>query len=313
MQGLSRYNDSMISKYKYNGIDWVDLQSPTKEEVYSLVEEYNIMPAVAEEFITETVRSKVDLYTNLIYLVLHFPVSSHHKKDKTEQEIDFVIGEKFLITIHYELINPLHEFFKKFEVHSLLKTKQLDEHAGFLFYHLMKELYRNVEKDLESINPELKEIELGIFEGKEKDTVKIISDVNRKLLNFRQSMRFHYETLKSFEGAGKKFFGQDFTFHLEAITGEFNKIKNLVESHKELMNDLRDTNDSLLSSKTNETIKILTILTFLISPVSVISSVFMMNTDFVLIHGLDQFFLVIGSMVITSIVAFVYFKSKKWI
>ena len=313
MQGVRSYNRNMISKYTYNGIDWIDLQSPTKEEVYSLVEEYDIMPGVAEEFISETLRSKVDLYNNLIYLVLHFPVSRHHKNEKTEQEIDFVLGKNFLITIHYELINPLHEFFKKFEVHSLLKNKNKDEHAGFLFYHIMKELYRNVSKDLDTINPELKEIELGIFEGKEKDTVKIISEVNRKILNFRQSMRFHFETLKSFESAGKKFFGQEFSFYLESITGEFSKIKNMLDSHKELVNDLRDTNDSLLANKANETMKILTIITFLISPVSIISSIFMMNTDFVLIHGVDEFFIVIGAMVLTSIIAFLYFKNKKWL
>ena len=237
MQGVKRYNRFMISKYTYNGIDWIDLQSPTKEEVAMLVEQYDILPMVAEEFITETVRSKVDVYENLIYLVLHFPVSRHNRNENTEQEIDFVVGKNFLITIHYELINPLHEFFKKFEVNSLLKKKEREDHAGFLVYHISKELYRNVTKDLDTINPELKEIELGIFEGKERDTVKIISDVNRKILNFKQAMRFHYETLKSFESAGKRFFGQEFAFYLESITGEYSKIKNALDSHKELVDD----------------------------------------------------------------------------
>ncbi|MCX6753312.1 MAG: hypothetical protein NTW62_03160 [Candidatus Nomurabacteria bacterium] len=305
----------MISKYTFNGIDWIDLQSPTAEEVASLVDEYSIAPMVAEEFITETVRSKVDLYNNLIYLVLHFPIDHMKKDGRSEQEIDFVVGKKFLITIHYELVNPLHEFFKKFEVRALLnkEDKNLKEdHAGYLFYHIIKELYKNVAKDLEALHPELKKIEMGIFEGRERETVRIISDVNRKLLNFKQAMRYHYEALKSFESAGKKFFEPEFAFQLEAIIGEYNKIKSVMDSNKEIIVDLRETNDSLLANKTNDTMKILTIITFLISPVSVISSIFMMNTDFVLIHGMGQFYIILGSMLLTSIAVFVFFKVKKW-
>ncbi|MES2416141.1 MAG: CorA family divalent cation transporter [Patescibacteria group bacterium] len=303
----------MISKYRYNNVDWIDVQSPTKEEVYSLVEEYSIPAIITEELITETVRSKVDLYENLIYLVLHFPVTRIKNQDQSEQEIDFIVGKNFLITIHYELINPLHEFFKKFEVRALLNKKGKDEHAGHLFYHIIKELYRNVNQNLETINPELKKIERNIFEGKEKDTVKIISEVNRKLLNFKQAMRHHYEALKSFESAGKKFFEPEFSFQLEAIIGEYNKIKNAMDSHKEIITDLRETNDSLLANKTNETMKILTIITFMISPVTVISSIFMMNTDFVLIQGISEFYIVLGAMILTSIITFIFFKTKKWL
>lgn len=307
------YNCFMISKYTYNDIDWVDLQSPTKEEVSSLIDSYGISPVMAEEFIAETIRSKVDVYENFIYLVLHFPSNRHKKGEKTEQEIDFIIGKKFLITIHYELVNPLHDFFKKFEVESMLQKKEREDHAGFLFYHIIKELYKNVSKDLDSINPELKQIESGIFSGKEKDTVMIISEVNRKIFNFKQAMRFHYETLRSFESAGKRFFGQEFSFYLESITGEYNKAKNALDSHKEILTDLRDTNDSLLSTKTNETIKTLTVLTFIISPISVISSIFMMNTDFTLIHDYFDFYIVLSAMFVTSLVAFIYFKIKKWL
>ncbi len=306
----------MISKYTFNGITWIDLQSPTVEEVASLVDEYSIAPMVAEEFITETVRSKVELYNNLIYLVLHFPIDHMKKDGKTEQEIDFVVGQKFLITIHYELVNPLHEFFKKFEVRALLNKEGKDakeDHAGYLFYHIIRELYRNVAKDLEALHPELKKIEQDIFGGREKDTVRIISEANRKLLNFKQAMRYHYEALKSFESAGKKFFEPEFIFQLEAITGEYNKIKSAMDSYKETIVDLRETNDSLLSSKTNETMKILTMVTFMIAPASIIPLVFMMNSDFAVLHGPFDFYLVLVAMISTGLITFLFFKYKKWL
>jgi magnesium transporter len=304
----------MISKYTYNGITWVDMQSPTTEEVFHLVDEFSIPPLVAEEFVAETLRSKVDVYDNLIYLVLHFPILNQRKNNKTtEQEIDFVIGKDFLITIHYELQSPLHEFFKKFEIHSLADKKSMGEHAGNLFYHIIKELYKNVTNELEKIHPEMKEVEHGIFEGREKETVKKISIVNQKLLDLRQAMRFHSQTLKSFESAGKKFFESNFSYYLEEIIGEYNKIESILGNYRDLLTDLRDTNDSLLSYKTNETMRTLTVLTFIISPATLIASIFMMNTNFTLINNMTDFYIILGVMFLTSLIVFIYFKIKKWL
>ena len=301
----------MISKHTYNGITWIDMQSPTGDEVSHLVDEYSIPSLVAEEFMSETVRSKVDLYDNLIYLILHFPISHIVNPDKTEQEIDFVIGKDFLITIHYEHINSLHKFFKKFEKDTMFDKEEKADHAGYLFCHVIKELYKNVLNELENINLDLRKIEQGIFGGKEKETVKVISEVNRKLLDFKQSMRFHYETLKSFESAGKKFFEPEFSYYLEGIISEYNKIKNVLDNHKDLLNDLRETNDSLLSSETNEVIKNLTILNFAILPVSLIASIFAINSKLVLTVG--QLLGVIGMMALVSSVVFIVLKIKKWL
>ena len=301
----------MISKYTYNDITWIDMQSPTEEEVFHLVDKYSIPPLVAEEFMSETVRSKVDLYNNLIYLILHFPVDHKKNSEKTEQEIDFVIGKNFLITIHYEHINSLHKFFKKFEKNSLFDKKNIGNHAGYLFFYVIKELYKDVLNELENINLDLKKIEHDIFEGKEKETVKVILNVNRKLLDFKQAMRFHFETLKSFESAGKNFFETEFSYYLEAIISEYNKIKNVLDNHKDLLVDLRETNDSLLSSKTNEVIKNLTILNFVMLPIGLVAGVFAMNSKLIL--STQQFYTVIGIMILTGTTMFIFFKTKKWL
>jgi magnesium transporter len=287
------------------------MQSPTQEEVFHLVNEYSIPSLVAEEFMSETVRSKVDLYDNLIYLILHFPINHVTNPERTEQEIDFVIGKNFLITIHYEHINSLHKFFKKFEKNSVFDKEEKASHAGYLFYYVIKELYKDVLNELENINLDLRKVERGIFGGKEKETVKIISDVNRKLLDFKQAMRFHFETLKSFELAGKKFFEPEFSYYLETIIGEYNKIKNVLDNHKDLLNDLRETNDSLLSSKTNEVMKNLTILNFVILPISLIAGIFAINSKLIL--STQQFYGVIGIMILVSVIMFTLLKRKKWL
>jgi magnesium transporter len=303
----------MISKYNYKGLTWVDLESPTEEELVHIMEEYSVPVLVGEEMHTKSIHSKVDLYPNFIYLILHFPQLSHRGGRGIEKEIDFIVGSDFIITTHYEFIDSLHEFSKTFEVDAILEKRMDVDHAGFLFFHLIKTLYTHSRYQLNDINVLLRDTEKKIFEGGEARIVVEISNINRTLLDFKQALRFHKEVLNSFEIAAKQFFGEKFGFYLSSIISEYNKTQAILDSHKEILDDLRDTNDSLLANKTNETIKILTVITFLISPVTLISSIFMMNTDFVLIKTPFDFYMILTAMLATSVITFVYFRIKKWV
>ena len=200
----------MISKFKYKKLTWIDLESPTREEVLDITEKYDLPELVADELLRKTLRSKVDMYPNVIYLILHFPSVDHRHGKEMHTEIDFIIGKDFLITAHYELVDPLHEFAKAFEVSSILQKSDIGNHAGFLFFHIMKNLYRYSGSQLENIQIHLEKVEKNIFESREKEMVAEVSKINRKLLDFRQAIRFHREVLNSFEIASKKFFGESF-------------------------------------------------------------------------------------------------------
>ena len=84
------YNTYMISTYTYKKLTWVDVTSPTQEEIIRLSETYNLPALVGEEMMGDTLRSKVDVYNKLIYLVLHFPRLRLDAKNELppEQEID---------------------------------------------------------------------------------------------------------------------------------------------------------------------------------------------------------------------------------
>ncbi|HAT68431.1 MAG TPA: hypothetical protein DCS20_02335 [Candidatus Yonathbacteria bacterium] len=304
----------MISRYTYKDLVWIDVQSPTQDEVRGLMEEFNIHPLAADELLTPTLRPKVDLFPDFIYLILHFPIISHKHEGGKEQEIDFIVGKKFLITTHYDLIDPLHEFSKVFEVNSILERSNVGDHAGFILFYIMKELYRMLDRELDHINRDFGDIEAKIFGGKERDMVNAISHLNRDLLNFKQTLRPHKEVLESFEIAGTKFFDQEFSYYLRTIVGEHYKISAILDGHRETLLELRDTNDSLLSTKTNETIKTLTTLSFVIFPLSLIAGIFGMNTNYIPIVGTpNDFWIVIGIMIFGAFLMFSYFKYKKWI
>lgn len=304
----------MISRYTYKDLVWVDVQSPTPDEVRGLVEEFNIHPLAADELLTPTLRPKVDLYPDFIYLILHFPIISHKHEGGRDQEIDFIVGKKFLITTHYDLVDSLHEFSKVFEVNSILERTNIGDHAGFILFHIMKNLYKMLDRELDHIDHDFDEIEAKIFGGNERAMVGDISHLNRDLLNFKQTLRPHKEVLESFEIAGAKFFGQDFAHYLRTTVGEYYKVSVILDGHRETLLELRDTNDSLLTTKTTDIMKTLTVTTFIMLPLTLMASLFGMNAvNIPLVTHPAGFWLVLALMVFTTSCLYIYFKFfKKW-
>jgi magnesium transporter len=305
----------MIHKYQYKKLTWIDLESPTSNEVREIMNEYNVQPLVAEEMLLPTLKPKVDVYPNNIYLILHFPTLKKNTGDEDHnQEIDFVIGKDFIITAHYDAIDPLHNFSKVFEVNSILDRSEMGEHAGYIFYYMLRHIYHQLMDDLESIRASLTAAEDKIFHGEEKKMVFKLSYINRDLLAFKDAINLHKEVLNSFEIAATKFFGKDFDYHLRDLIGEYYKVQNEVQNSKDFLEELRRTNDSLLSTKQNETMRVLTIMAFVTFPLSLIAAIFGMNTHYLPLVGSNHdFWIVILIMLALTTSFFAFFKYKKWL
>lgn len=305
----------MKEVYTHKKITWVDLENPTQEEAREIVDKYNIDPLVANELLSPTLRPRVDLHDNYIYLILHFPVARHYKKAKKEiQEIDFLIGKNFIITTRYNSIDSLHEFSKVFEVNSILDKSNISKHAGYIFYHMIRVLYKNMGEQISNIKSLLDETEEEIFMGNERQMVEELSIINRSILTFKESIVLHKEVLESFDSAGRQFFGKEFKHHLRSISGEYYKVQSAIDSAKEYLNELRDTNNALLSTKQNEIMKNLTVMAFVVLPLSLIAGIFGMNTEFAPIVGKENDFIIIVLLMFSIVsVTFLFFKFKKWI
>lgn len=304
----------MISKCIYKGITWIDLESPTREEIDSIHEMFDLPDLVAEELRSPLFPAKVNRYGRCIYLVLHFPAFSKKANKVVEQEIDFVIGKDFIITAHYEPVNAITEFAKLFEINSMLDRGVELSHAGHLFYYVIQEMYRSTAAELETINDSIRDIENHVFMHRENRMVGVISAANRTLVDFKQSTRFHNETLASLEQAGTEFFGREFAYQLSAIIGEYRKIQKTIDDHKEILRDLRETNDSLLTAKTNDIITKLTIMNFVMLPLGLLAWIFAMPiVSGPLLRDNTDFLIVIAAMALTGLVMIIYFKNKRWL
>ena len=305
----------MLSRHTQGDLVWVDVVSPTQDEVRELMEEFLLDPLVADELIAPSVRSRVDARDEYFYLVLHFPAFKHlHDIAGTALELDFIVGKKWIITTRYSEMDPLHDFSRLFEMETLLDRKSMSEHAGNIFYYMLSELYRVLFDELVHISARLDTAEEHVFKGEEKEMVKELSNISRDLLNYRQALNNHAEMLRSVEAPGVALFGYEYARTLRSVLGEYERLAAAILNNRESLDELRQTNDSLLSTKQNEIMKIFTIMAFVTFPLTLFTSLFGMNTSVTPIVGRPyDFWIIVGFMLGVAMAFFAFFKYKKWL
>jgi magnesium transporter len=289
---------------------WADLSSPTKDEVDSVILSQNIDPLIGKDLLTPTPKPQVKIGPDYIYSVMYIPVFRHSHSEGTSQEIDFVIQKNTLTTARYDSVDAMHHFAKQLEVESILNRVE-EEH---LFFGLMREIYKTITDEILYTEDWLSEVEKNIFTGKEKEMVFSISNIGRNLLNFKRAIDPHGRVFEVLKETGGDKFGESFKYGAEALHEEWRRVMRAVNNMIDLVNEIRETNNAMLSTKQNEIMKIFTILAFVTFPLSLIAAIFGMNASYIPIIGMAyDFWIIMAIMLAMSIAMYSYFKYKRWI
>lgn len=304
----------MITRHSHSGITWVDMESPTRAELEDIIAEFRIDPRVEEEIIAPTPYPLVVDTGEYVYLVLHFPTTDPNGGAKS-QEVDFIVGKNFLITCRYEVIRTVHNLHKVFEAEKLLGITKRKASAADLLERVMRQLYSAITDEIEQFARMLDRIEKDIFDGREHENVRQISLVGRVLLRFDTMLERHKEPLDEFllQLTSPTFFGKAFEEHAAHIEGEHAHTATVVSSFREVTQELRETNDSLLSMKQNDITQRLTIMAFVTFPLTLVAAIFSMNVEHTPLVGSPyDFWIIIAIMLGLMAIFFGFFKLKKW-
>src|SRR5918998_192386 len=88
------------------------------------------------------------------------------------------------------------------------------------------------------------------------------------------------------------------------------RIWDMLENFKEVVEALEDTNESVLSHRVNEVLRVLTAFSVIILPLTLLASVFGMNVDFPFDSDVAAFWTIIGVMVAVLVAMVGYFRRR---
>lgn len=294
---------------------WVDLEQPSEAEVRSVAREFSINERLETELLYPTPAPLVAGDTSMVLLVLHFPEHGVQDGETKSQEIDFVVGNHFIVTVRYDIVASLHHLKKILEAqelvsgHAPIDTEVLLE---ILFAHL----YTSVRDHTNHTASHLARVEQDMFDGHERKTVRAISSISREFLHLEAALANQEEPLRRFLKAltQRNFFSPAFAERTERILAEHAQVARLVETHRAVASELRGTNTALLEARQNEIMKTLTVISFIVLPLELLALIFAMD---VLGAPLEQnpngFWIIILIMLGIVGCMTLFFARKRWI
>lgn len=305
----------MTKEIKTKSVTWINIFNPTSEDLGHLVKNFDIHPLILNELTRPTLRPKVEGYDDHFYMVLHFPIFSQETRTTLSREIDFVFTKNALITVHYEKIAPFEELFSQCESDEEFRRLHLRGNSAFLLHKIITTLFEFSLRELDHIRQNVDDIEKKIFEGKKhQKVIEEISVIRRDILNFRRTIRPEGQALESLAERGALFFGAELRPYFSDLIGSYARVMNLLENQKETIEALHDTNESLLTTKSNEIMKTFTILAFITFPLSLLVSILGIPSEHNPIIGRPfDFWIILGIVGVTMAGMLYYFKRRDWL
>lgn len=305
-----------VEEIEYSGLTWVNIEGPTPEDIEYLAQRYPFHALDLEDCLSRIQRPKIDEYEDYVFLVLHFP--RFHKKTRVmlPSQVSLFAGENYLVTVHSGELKPLANLFNDCQLNESAREEYMAHSSGHLLYTIIDRLVDYCFPILNKINEDLEDIEERVFTEATPQTVQETLTIRRHIIAFRRIIRPQIAILDSLEAKHWQFLkkkGEDLDIYFGNIGDHLDRIWDVLEDYREVVDTLSDTSNWLTSHRIQEVMRILAIVAAAIGPLIVISGIYGMNVPLPLGDSPWGFPILLGIMIAIFILLMVFFHRRKWI
>ncbi|HBH46860.1 MAG: hypothetical protein A2445_03270 [Candidatus Jacksonbacteria bacterium RIFOXYC2_FULL_44_29] len=305
-----------MEKIIYNDLTWLNFSKVTKQDTEYLREEFDFHPLDLSDCLGAPQRPKVDIYDQYFFLVLHFPLMDKNENVVRTPDLDIFLTKTHLITVQREPVPYLNQLFAEMEADKSGRSKMFQKSTDLLLYYVLNKLYHESLAIIDELNKEVKLIEDHIYASKARRALLELAVGRRNNLTIRAILNPQRLVINTCSHMQKDWFNKngDATLYFDDILDYVEKNWILLENQKELIDGLHETNQSLISYRTNSIITVLTVFSVAIMPLTLLTGFFGMNVDLPLQENVRAVWLVFLTMALLTISIIYYVVTrKKWI
>jgi len=310
-------SEPRVSVLEHGGRRWIQMESPGPAEIAWLEETYSFHELDLEDVRSRRQRPKVDEYPGYVFVVLHFPWYDKASGRLFSAEVNAFIGDDFLITIPNVPLKPVRNVFRRLEINEDERAEWFAKGTGFIFYEVLDALYGYCFPILDQIGRKLEEIEDHMFEADpDESIVRQISNAKQEIISYRKITKPQRPVLRQLERAGERFLAdEDLDIYYDDLIDSAERIWDLLENYKEVVEALEVTNETSISHRQNRVLQVLTVFSGVVLTVTLFSNLFAMNVPVPFQEsGSLVAFSVIGVVMISSILALLgLFRWFRWL
>lgn len=301
----------MFETIKIGNIKWYHTNDPSEESLTYLTDNFHFHPLDIEDLRGVNQRSKIDVYDDYYFLILHFPYLDKSQTFVRTQEVKIFWGEDFIITVgktHWVVRQIFEEAQKQDDTEAYFQIGNSDS----LLYTILDRLMRESLTLIKRLGAVIELISRQMFEKRPERTIELMSVTRKNIILLNTTFKPQLRLFHKFESGEIEGYAENMEDYWGNILDYYQKVWDLTEDYDELVAGLSKTFDSLLSNRTNEIMKMLTLISSIVLPLTFITGIYGMNINLPMQDKAYAFYWIGGFMLFIIIMMIILFKYRKW-
>ena len=290
---------------------WVDLSSPTPEEARVLSDVFHFHELSVEDALSEIHHPKVDSYADYLYLILHGINFQEAEGCFSTQDVDFFLGEQFLVTVHPGVSRTLDDMRRI----CTINNRALGEGPGALLHRIVDAMVDHYRPEVDKLSERLDVLEAEIFERPEARLAKQILDFKADVSSLRRIVLPQRDVVGRLARREFPIISESLSYRFRDVHDHLVRLVDEALFFQDRVTSLLDAHLSQVSNQLNGVMKVLTIIATVFMPLTVLTGLFGMNVDLPYLPGgkAAQFWWITGFMFVLAGGMLVYFRRNRWI
>lgn len=261
-------------------------------------------------------RPKIVKRDTYYFMVLHFPVFDRETFRLGFTEVDFFLSQNYLVTVHDDKLPAIEAMFNECKKNKISADKFFSGTAVHILFELLSRLFDSIFPILLHVNDDINFVDRKMFtKVSGRQITEEILRLKTNIVTFRRTMQGHRTVLERLLFyAGRELDLGSFQSYINSLREYANEIWHILDSQKESINALHETNESLLTLRTNNVMRVLTIISVITFPLTLFATILAIDTPGNPVINLPGgFWLVLVAMALGALGMFAIFKKKDWV
>ena len=290
-----------------NSATWIDLTAPRADLLHAAARRLGLHPLIAEDIVERNERAKVRLVGDVIHVVLF----ELERGDQIAiQEVDFVLGQDFLLSVHPAGWDPMAAHQVKMGVEPLLSKG-----PDLLLWALVDSIVDGYFPVFDKLGDEIDEVEDLSISQTVPATLQRIFRLKRELLQIRHYVAPSREVVAQLTSREFDLIREPNVFYFRDVYDHLIRLNDELDSFRELVAGALEVYLSSINNNLSTIMKRLTGVTVILAGIGAIAGVFGMSEAASALAGGEGwgFYVIVAGTVLASLVAMFFLRRIDWI
>ncbi len=302
-------NGKLVSATNDNNIRWIELVSPTDEEIRNIIDTYNVpkdyLYDAMDPYEVPRVEGLDDPDSNLF--ILCYPIIATETNYYT-RVVSIILLKDLIVTVRFD-DSPIFEELKtnNFERHNF------DTDIDSIVLKLAWLISKTFNNYLENIDKKIQEIENKIKSTTKTELLNNMIEIQRSLIHFRTGIVENGPVIESIFESNININSEMESELLHDLKVENKQAQIVVEKSVNMLENLTDLYSNVISNNLNTVVKGLTSITIVLTIPTIVGGLWGMNTELPIGDHPHAFWYLIIATIVISIIMIYILKKKDYL